>query len=650
MGSQDVNTDWPASLSYNDALTYFFLVAGSVCVSFGIAAAYAHRFLLTTAVIARLRASIPVIPIESLWITRGLAGLYAIGLSLTSPLPAFLLISHESINPHLWIVLLIHFVFIVLGLLMPAGNSLPKLMKLIAWWSAAVACGMSIQAASMFDYVRGTGAVGIGFAAGVPLAAAVAYTYWGLLPMGDDDKPISLTDAIRKARGNVWFWLSLFLTCLSMILLTLLLAGICLAPFADNVARVKSSISTNDLWRFPVFRSTQDSPCREGILVCHVYLTAGPDLTTGVYVNVHLGPDAVSFLDVRVDGSDKGARAEPIPTPALHARDQRQVFSVLLKDLSPGTQHSFTLWCNLGSLGDTPYTFRTASLEGVKFAIGGDAGVSVVSNDVLEQIVQTNPDLIVIGGDVAYDNGVAACACVWDAFLSMLDLRMDHSLIPLTFAVGNHDIGFNDRTWDFARQAVESDPSNAPLLFQWFPQSSHTGNPGNRVHAVGSLVNVWVMDSGYLSPPSDVVAWVDSEMPSHKKAVHQIAVYHMPLYSSLEHEYAAGEYLRSSWPNGIFDKHKFIAAFENHSHMFKRMIPLVANEPAPDGKTGTVFFGDGNIGAVDGSFRDLREGDSRYAKIRKDFHYFTVTVRPERVTVTAINHEGVIIDSWVSDA
>ena len=154
----------------------------------------------------------------------------------------------------------------------------------------------------------------------------------------------------------------------------------------------------------------------------------------------------------------------------------------------------------------------------------------------------------------------------------------------------------------------------------------------------------WVPDTD----DADVVSWVDTTVGAAGPATHRMAVYHVPLYSALADDYDSPQYLRDVWPTELFDRHKFVAAFENHSHLYKRTVPLVANRPAPPSAKGTVYMGDGNIGVSSVIKDGFRRSDPRFAQIGADYHFFSVDVRTDRVSVRAINPTGVVIDTWTS--
>jgi len=56
----------------------------------------------------------------------------------------------------------------------------------------------------------------------------------------------------------------------------------------------------------------------------------------------------------------------------------------------------------------------------VTIAIGGDSGFSYIARNTTDVAVDHNPDVILIGGDLAYDDNMPSCFFTWDTFLWML--------------------------------------------------------------------------------------------------------------------------------------------------------------------------------------------------------------------------------------
>lgn len=58
------------------------------------------------------------------------------------------------------------------------------------------------------------------------------------------------------------------------------------------------------------------------------------------------------------------------------------------------------------------------------------------------------PDVIVLGGDTTYDDGMRSCYSNWDELYSMFEKIYEKigRLVPLVMSVGNHDVGFDALT------------------------------------------------------------------------------------------------------------------------------------------------------------------------------------------------------------
>lgn len=64
---------------------------------------------------------------------------------------------------------------------------------------------------------------------------------------------------------------------------------------------------------------------------------------------------------------------------------------------------------------------------------------------ITKWIAAYDPDVIVIGGDLAYDNGMRTCYYSWDNFYYIFEdiNKQLNRLVPLIMTIGNHDIGFD---------------------------------------------------------------------------------------------------------------------------------------------------------------------------------------------------------------
>ena len=75
------------------------------------------------------------------------------------------------------------------------------------------------------------------------------------------------------------------------------------------------------------------------------------------------------------------------------------------------------------------------------------------------------PSFVTFGGDIAYENGFPACYQRYDDVLSLLETNLitpDQLMIPLAFAIGNHDVS--------GELTVEPHPASlSPFFFDYFP-------------------------------------------------------------------------------------------------------------------------------------------------------------------------------------
>jgi hypothetical protein len=490
----------------------------------------------------------------------------------------------------------------------------------------------------------------IGFLSSLPFWAALLFVMAKYL---QDDRRASVGPFLAKVLVSRYFLIFGILLTLIAMGLTVVLAGACVAPFGEALAMPKMYSTDHKVVNTRVMR-TSGCPGSDPTLVCHVYLTAASEVTTSVFFNVHLPSSSdVESVFISLNGSNHLASELVLSTSGLDKQDERRVFSVFINNLTPKTDYTFTLKSEGNALiGSETYGFRLPGTDSVRLAIGGDAGVTYTSKRIVELMHASDPDLIVIGGDVAYDNGIAACACLWDSFLKILNPD-SRKLVPLTFAVGNHDIGYNHDNrggW-----AARSNP--LPLLYSWFPHEvDNNGVPlvpdlrsMNRRHSFGNLLNLWILDSFYTVSPETVADFVDTslrEYPSTNSTLN-IGVYHVPLYSINKADFHGGDALRAVWPSKMFDKHKFVLNFENHSHLFKRTYPLLNSEKG----VGTVYVGDGNMGVTedrDEAAEFLELNDDRFKVFGVDFHFFAVNITNQnQVSVQTINPLGKTIDSFI---
>ncbi|KAF4652987.1 hypothetical protein FOZ61_009281 [Perkinsus olseni] len=555
---------------------------------------------------------------------------------------------------HAWIyyvvVPIVYIVYTIMVILLRNKGACCRWSLGVLGYLLAVQCWFIIQIPTMWSYTNLVWLVGI--AASIPLMIKVAHSF-GLRP-------------IRKLLKNPKFYAAEVIALGIGILFTYLSAGSCVAVYNPVAPGWWIPLEGTLFWSSRLFRSFGSRPCPHGQRTpCHVYLTAAQNMSSGMFVNIHTST-AVKSIDVRYTsetGTDVltgSITADYFEVPHLDERDQRNVYAAYLPDLLPDSVVTFTVVAD-GDEWPGNYTFKTAPLSGeVKFVIGGDAGTSEVVEEINSHIGGQSPLFAVNGGDVAYDNGMFPCACTWDQYLwewSKVKTAEGH-MIPLIFAIGNHDIGANDdndgaiNSFMDPRQCDNSKRENArPLYIAYFPFEEVNGKAAaicdrrvNHVHTAGTAVTLWSLDSMYAGGPLDAVKFVDQKMPSMQGQINHFAVYHVPMYSNSEVEKNAHNSMREYWPSMILDKYSFKVGFENHAHTFKRTMPMTNNSIA---NNGVVYVGDGKWGTT-GSLLPAESSimtGRPFVKSGIDHHvWYTITDSSGRVGLTAVNNHNDVID------
>jgi hypothetical protein len=124
----------------------------------------------------------------------------------------------------------------------------------------------------------------------------------------------------------------------------------------------------------------------------------------------------------------------------------------LVNNLTKDTEYLISI--SIDSKKYPDYHFKTLTdTRTVKIAMGGDAGNNYSTDKFLKLLGTTvKPELIALGGDVMYDNGMKTCYCSVDRFLNEFykALKGDNNhLVPYIFGIGNHETGWV-RAYDLA--------------------------------------------------------------------------------------------------------------------------------------------------------------------------------------------------------
>lgn len=349
--------------------------------------------------------------------------------------------------------------------------------------------------------------------------------------------------------------------------------------------------------------------------------------------------------DVAAEG-DAGASAAAATVHAATvvavAGAPRFVHRVALSGLVPGATYAVVLVD--GDVVVAPERrFRALPARGaVRVVVGGDVMPTVESRALAAHALRRDPDLLVLGGDLAYDNGDPAEVALVDDFVAFLvdattTAEPTPRLVPVVAAIGNHE-ALRDMDLAVRPRALHGAPFYDALFLD-----GRASAATYRAVLLSDVAALLLLDSGHVEPHAGAqTAWLDATLALTGRRPFRLAAYHTPLYPSVRpmadlHAVAG----RAAW------EHRFVAggvaaAFEHHDHALKRTRPLVAGRDAADG---VVYLGDGSFGRPPRAVRaDL---DDRFVTALAAMHVWVVDVRADHASARAIGPTGDVLDEVV---
>ena len=305
-----------------------------------------------------------------------------------------------------------------------------------------------------------------------------------------------------------------------------------------------------------------------------------------------------------------------------------EVASVEFTGLQPDTQYRFQIEGD-----DEVYSFKTAPRtlnNNIRFLTGGDLDVSEATDRLHRLAAARAPLFAVLGGDLAYANGVQWPK--WPLFLkswSKLMRTAQNQLIPVVCAIGNHEVlfGYN--------QTRNSAPYFYALFDDLFTNRNYT------VIDFGAYLSIFLLDSGHTSNLGpNQTSWFESELNRRFQTLYRIPIYHVPAYPAhREFENRGSTLVRNTW-TPLIDKYKIPFVFENHDHVYKRTHKL---KNFKRDENGSIYIGDGAWGQ---STREVYP-DRWYIDVAKSKrHFIEVDLSAQNAEIRAIDIDGEVIDQF----
>lgn len=306
--------------------------------------------------------------------------------------------------------------------------------------------------------------------------------------------------------------------------------------------------------------------------------------------------------------------------------------------------HEFKL---LNLIPSSPYLFKVKSGEiwlteqkkfktlptnatELTFVNGGDLSINENSKKLLLKAGTLSPDFILLGGDLAYDDGDLTQIGLWDTWLDRFEKSMvtkDGFMIPIISAIGNHEV----------KGGWRKSPSDSTMYLRFFRQNEDKTFFSRNISNLGLLV---ILDSGHIFSHEYQVPWLKNTLQDAKSSPFKIVAYHVPTYPSVRSE--SDEWVkegRKYWTN-VFDEFKVDLAFEHHDHALKRTHFLKNNKID---KTGVLYLGDGCMGKEP---RIVKEAWYLEKAISKE-HFWLGKIKKDEILMEAIGLDDQVLDKIV---
>ena len=356
--------------------------------------------------------------------------------------------------------------------------------------------------------------------------------------------------------------------------------------------------------------------------------------------------DPTTTMTIQWIGSDKDAAGRPVwyskegtnawrmatGTSRPFPKTERAIIRTELSDLEPGTEYLFRV-----GLDSAEQRFRTMPAKAtntIHFVSGGDAGIGAHPVQTNRLAAAQSPMFVVIGGDLAYENG--SDATVFLEFLKNYsrDVRDERKrLIPMLACIGNHEV-----VGGHGKSRAE-----APFFYSCF--DGLFKDTGFASLDFGDYMSLVLLDTNHTTPiEGEQTDWLASTLKAREDCPTVFVFNHVPAYPSFRpFNYGVGEQgtgaeNRKYW-SPLFERYNVDAVFEHHDHTYKRTHPLLDGHT---NKNGILYLGDGSWGKI----RKPKTPEERpYLAVTDEAYHLSVhRVEGEDRFHVALSDSGRVVD------
>jgi hypothetical protein len=367
-----------------------------------------------------------------------------------------------------------------------------------------------------------------------------------------------------------------------------------------------------------------------------VYITVFRDPCRAAEVH-RLAPSVQASAPVTVIAPDGSQREIPSVAVSLKGTEW-SVQRALVDGLQPATEYRL----RFAGGGEDRWRTVPATLDRpLRVASGGDTmhrpeWLAATAR----ALAARDPDLVVLGGDLAYEDGKdGKRVLTWIRTWAEAARAPDGRVLPFISCIGNHEVDGH----------YGGSPASAPFFFAMLPLEGHA------YHAVdiGSEISFVLLDTDHATRiPGAQTEWLAAALAERSQRPTVIPVFHYPAYPTVKIPSGSNTPLdervavlvRQHWVP-LFERAGVRVVLEHDQHTYKRTVPLKAGAPAEDG---IVYLGDGAWGV---EVRALAPGLPWLAKGAAVRHgYLHEISAGGSIAVSAINETGQVFDQTVIPA
>ncbi len=321
-----------------------------------------------------------------------------------------------------------------------------------------------------------------------------------------------------------------------------------------------------------------------------------------------------------------------VSTPRPYPMTNDQVFRTELTGLDPDTTYHFRV-----GLDAAERKFRTMPAKAtntIDFISGGDSGIGREAQMSNRVAATQAPKFVLIGGDLAYENGVDAR--VFQQFLQNYSEQVidDHGhMIPVITCIGNHEV----------RGGYEKTRKEAPFFYALF--DGLFTDTGYAALDFGDYLSIVLLDTNHTSPVGgDQTDWLAKNLKQREERDNLFVAYHVPSYPSFRpfvadsDESGTGHDSRKHWVP-LMERYNVDAVFEHHDHTYKRTQPLLGGHADANG---IPYLGDGSWGKL----RRPKTPEERpyLAVVHETYHLTLHRIEGKQRFHVALSDKGRIMD------